>query len=135
MPELSTIQSLVDFGMCIVLWLVQLVIYPGLLYIEESRLVAWHKSYTFRVSFIIMPLMLAQLSFAIYSAWLIRDALNLVVLALVLTCWILTFCISVPLHNRINIGDLNPNVRKRLIQTNWSRTVVWTLIFGLGLFA
>jgi hypothetical protein len=130
---MSELHSLVDFGICIVLWLVQLVIYPSFLRIDESQLLLWHKAYTFRVSFVIMPLMLTQLAMAVAAVatpagtW--KDGL---VLALVLLCWLLTFLISVPLHQKIDQGDAGAVYRQRLIWTNWPRTFLWTLIFLLG---
>ena len=133
MPDLSEIQTLVDFGMVVVLWLVQLVIYPSLLRIEPCQLTRWHQAYTFRVSFIIMPLMLAQLALAVIAAlsgsatWL--DGL---VLALVLVCWGLTFFVSVPLHKKIDAGDPSDATRTALVRTNWPRTWLWTAIFCLG---
>ena len=67
MITITELHSLVDFGMCVVLWLVQLVIYPSFLRVKTSDLLAWHKAYTFRVSFVILPLMFGQLVLAILS--------------------------------------------------------------------
>ena len=120
--------------MLVVLWLVQLVIYPSFLRIEPGQLMVWHQVYTFRVSFVIIPLMLAQLALAVAAAlsdtaiWLDR-----LVLALVLVGWALTFFVSVPLHRRIDKGDLDLSTRQALIRTNWPRTILWTGIFCLGL--
>lgn len=131
MPEL---HSLIDFGMCVTLWLVQLVIYPSFLRIEDSQLIRWHKTYTFRVSFVIMPLMLAQLALAVAAVFADpAQRLDWLILGLVLLCWLLTFFVSVPLHRKIDEGDPTQAFRKRLIQTNWPRTVLWTVIFLLGL--
>ena len=67
MITIPEIHSLVDFGMCVVLWLVQLVIYPSFLRVKTSELPTWHKAYTFRVSLVILPLMFGQLLLAIFS--------------------------------------------------------------------
>lgn len=133
---MTELHSLVDFGMCVVLWLVQLVIYPSFLRIEDSRLIAWHKTYTFRVSFVIMPLMLAQLTLAVSAALAASGQwLDWLVIGLVLLCWMLTFFVSVPLHRKIDEGDPTQAFRRRLIRTNWPRTVLWTAIFILGFFS
>ena len=55
MITIPEIHSLVDFGMCVVLWLVQLVIYPSFLRVDSNDFLAWHKAYTSRVSFVILP--------------------------------------------------------------------------------
>jgi DMSO reductase anchor subunit len=130
-PEL---HSLVDFGMCVVLWLVQLVIYPSFLRVEPSALVAWHKVYTFRVSFVILPLMLGQLALAILTVLDHPSILEWTAFALVIVCWILTFFVSVPLHRKIEQNDSTRETRQKLITTNWPRTILWSVIFGLGLF-
>ena len=132
MITISEIHSLVDFGMCVVLWLVQLVIYPSFLRIELSELPAWHKAYTFRVSFVILPLMLGQLMLAILGLWGDPSILEWVAFAFVLVCWILTFFVSVPLHRKIEQNDTTKETRQKLITTNWPRTILWSLIFGLG---
>ncbi|MEC7274574.1 MAG: hypothetical protein VXU48_04950 [Verrucomicrobiota bacterium] len=132
MITISEIHSLVDFGMCVVLWLVQLVIYPSFLRIEPSELPAWHKAYTFRVSFVILPLMLGQLMLAILGLWGDPSILEWVAFAFVLVCWILTFFVSVPLHRKIEQNDTTKETRQKLITTNWPRTILWSLIFGLG---
>ncbi len=127
------LHTLADFGMCVVLWLVQLVIYPSFLRIQDSQLIAWHKAYTFRVSFVIMPLMLSQLGFSVYAVIVDTNWQGWLVLCLVLTCWGLTFFLSVPLHQKIDCGDPAQAIRRRLIQTNWPRTILWTMIFALGI--
>ena len=131
-PEL---HSLVDFGMCVVLWLVQLVIYPSFLRLESSELLAWHKAYTFRVSFVILPLMFGQLALSILSILEDPSILEWLAFAFVLVCWILTFFVSVPLHRKIEQNDNTSETRQKLITTNWPRTILWSVIFGLGLFS
>ena len=134
MITITELHSLVNFGMCVVLWLVQLVIYPSFLRVEPSELIAWHKAYTFRVSFVILPLMLGQLVIAILSVWEDPSILEWVAFTFVLVCWILTFFVSVPLHRKIEQNDTTRETRQKLIATNWPRTILWSVIFGLGLF-
>ena len=120
--------------MCVVLWLVQLVIYPSFLRFESSELIAWHKAYTFRVSFVILPLMFGQLALSILSVVGDPSILEWTAFAFVLVCWILTFFVSVPLHRKIEQNDTTRETRQKLISTNWPRTILWSVIFGLGLF-
>ena len=134
MMTISELHSLVDFGMCVVLWLVQLIIYPSFLRVESSELLAWHKAYTFRVSFLILPLMFGQLLLAILSVIEGPDILDWIAFASVLVCWILTFFVSVPLHRKIEQNDTTWETREKLIMTNWPRTILWSVIFGLGVF-
>ena len=39
-------RLIIDFGLVILIWLTQLVIYPGMRFIPKDRLVKWHQSYT-----------------------------------------------------------------------------------------
>ena len=134
MITISELHSLVDFGMFVVLWLVQLVIYPSFLRIESSDLLAWHKAYTLRVSFVILPLMFGQLALSILSVVGDASILEWTAFVFVLVCWILTFFVSVPLHRKIEQNDVTRETRQKLITTNWPRTILWSVIFGLGLF-
>jgi hypothetical protein len=133
--ELNHLRTLLDFGMVVVLWLVQLVIYPSFLRCELSQLVDWHRSYTRRVAWVILPLMFAQLPAVAWLTWERPGSLNLAALASLLACWVLTFTVSVPLHRRIDSGDTDAKAVKKLIRTNWPRTLLWSLVFVLGLFA
>ena len=133
MITITEIHSLVNFGMCVVLWLVQLVIYPSFLRVKTSELLAWHKAYTFRVSFVILPLMFGQLVLTILSIMEDPSILEWLAFAFVLVCWILTFFVSVPLHRKIEQNDTTRETRQKLIMTNWPRTILWSLIFSLGL--
>jgi DMSO reductase anchor subunit len=101
---------------------------------ESSELIAWHKAYTFRVSFVILPLMFGQLALSILSVVGDASILEWTAFAFVLVCWILTFFVSVPLHRKIEQNDITRETRQKLITTNWPRTILWSVIFGLGLF-
>ncbi len=133
--ELSELRTLLDFGMVVILWLVQLVIYPGFKTCELTRLVEWHRAYTRRVAWVIIPVMFTQLPLV---AWLCSQhpsAANIAALSALLVCWLLTFAVSVPLHRRIDAGDTRAETVERLIRTNWPRTFLWSAAFALGLFA
>ena len=61
--------------------------------------------------------------------------MNLLILALVLSTWVVTFFVSVPLHNQISSGVDIQQASSKLVSTNWIRTIQWTLIFLLGLLS
>lgn len=132
--ELSMVRNLVDFGMMILLWLVQLVIYPSFSQISSQNLVSWHRVYTQRVSLIIVPLMFGQLALSSYLTWTHPSPINGLILLLVVICWLLTFRLSVPLHTKIQAGEGDPLTLRKLVVTNWPRTALWTAIFLLGFF-
>lgn len=123
---------LLDFGMCVLLWLVQLIIYPSFLRVREDALVAWHRVYTFRLSLIVIPLMIGQLALVLYASIQTPTLASLIGLGLLLVCWMLTFFVSVPLHHKVQAGEGTQDVLNRLVQTNWPRTILWTLVLVVG---
>jgi hypothetical protein len=132
MMDLNDLRTVLDFGMVVLLWLVQRVIYPSFLECSEERLVVWHKTYVKRVGPIIMPMMLMQLFCLAWLTYKNPDPANLVALVALIACWVLTFAVSVPLHQKIDAGDTSRKTICSLIHTNWPRTILWTLVFVLG---
>lgn len=129
---LYELRQPIDFGLVVLLWLVQCIIYPSFLQVTPDRLIDWHATYTRRMGYIVAPMMFAQLGLSVLGVWQTGTALAWLDLLLVLSCWVLTFTLSVPLHNRIAAGDIDPQILGRLVVTNWPRTLLWTLIFALG---
>jgi len=130
--ELHEIRTLLDFGMLVILWLVQLVIYPSFLSCDSAKLTDWHKAYTQRVGWVIIPIMFTQLPLVAWMTWAGQDIRHILSLFLLILCWVLTFAVSVPLHRKIDAGDTSEATLRRLVSTNWPRTVLWTVVFFLG---
>ena len=126
-------QLLFDFGLVVLIWLVQLIIYPSFCKMQAEDLKNWHRSYTQRISIVVMPLMLGQLFILIYQVWNEVSALNLATLAMVLGAWLITFLFFVPAHNKITSGNFNQRSLKKLVEVNWWRTVLWSLVFLINL--
>ncbi len=59
--SLAIIRLLLDFGLVVLIWIIQRIVYPGFLHYSTENLVVWHRQYTSRFSAIVIPLMLAQL--------------------------------------------------------------------------
>jgi DMSO reductase anchor subunit len=127
---LSTI--LFDTGCFVLTWLVQLVIYPSFEYYEYADLKRWHSKYTKRISLLVMPLMIGQLltNTVAYFQWF--SNLILVKLLLILTIWLVTFLVFVPMHKKITRITENKN-SKVLVHKNWTRTVLWSLVFVISI--
>jgi len=123
------LRLLIDFGLVILIWLVQLVVYPGFLFFAKDDLIRWHKKYTPRITFIVLPLMLGQLM--LYGALLQegKTFYSIGSFVLVLLAWLLTFTVFVPRHKEISKGSYSENILTQLVKYNWSRTLIWTLLF------
>lgn len=119
--ELKLAHLLLTTSLMTLIWLIQILHYPTFHHIERmkfSRFAGFHSS---RISFIVMPLMLAELVLCLLT-W---DYISLFLVALI---WISTFTLQVPCHHSFATGYSEVTV-KRLISTNWIRTLLWTVKF------
>lgn len=130
--SVEIVQLLVDFGMVVLIWIVQLIIYPSFLYYDARNLDIWHSQYTARFMFIVMPLMLVQLGIAIYQFILSIELFTLIHLALVGLLWASTFLQFIPMHSKISSGEGSRVLLNSLVSKNWGRTFLWTLLFVLS---
>ena len=131
--NLELARLLLDFGLMVLIWIIQLVVYPGLCHYPMRELDAWHKLYKNRIAIIVGPLMLAQLVVVVFQFLAVQNAYTWTSLIIALGLWILTFLIFVPLHNSIKPEVSCDEITKELVQKNWWRTGLWTLLFILSL--
>ncbi|GAA4273776.1 hypothetical protein U6A24_02435 [Aquimarina gracilis] len=118
-----------DFGMVVLIWIVQLVVYPGLKFYQKNDLIQWHKRYIIKIAYVVMPLMIGQLSLAIVKVFTMFSPDHLIILALITFVWISTFFQFLPMHNQISFGDSDDLILDQLIRKNWFRTVLLILVF------
>lgn len=130
---METISLIIDFGMLVLIWMVQLLIYPGFKYFEREQLIIWHTKYSRNMTFIVMPLMLSQLLLHSYTTYMGFSLIQLLILVLVILSWILTFTIFVPLHQKIGNNRFEKQDLFHLDSFNWWRTIIWSAIFVLAL--
>lgn len=127
----SVLRIAFDTAALVLIWLVQLVIYPVFLEMEDAGFRRWHPVYTRRVTYVVMPIMLGQ---AALYAGLVITAPTLEVLlngALVVAMWIVTFLTAVPLHAALDGPDEHLPLATRLLAVNWWRTAGWSVIWGV----
>lgn len=125
-------KELSDFGLLILIWLVQLIIYPSFTFMEKANLIAWHPKYTAMISIVVMPLMLFQLASTFYLTYSTFNYILLAQCVLIVLLWAATFFQAVPLHNQIDSGIEIKKAADKLVQANWKRTIMWTLIVILN---
>jgi len=126
--SIAIFRLLFDFGLVVLIWIIQAVVYPSFLFYNKENLIAWHKIYTSRFSIIVIPLMLGQLGISIYLFILsatIYTVLSLVIISLV---WLSTFLQFVPIHSSISKGKVNKSMLVSLVNKNWIRTLLWTIL-------
>jgi hypothetical protein len=122
-----TIANLsLSWGLMVLIWLVQIIIYPGFIRIPGSEFRQYHAWYMRRIAVIVSPLMVAELTAV--AAWLYfqpqaRPAYFSA--AAVFTVWGSTLALQVPIHRRLQHGKDAALIR-RLVATNWIRTAAWS---------
>jgi len=130
---ISLIRLLLDFGMLVLIWLVQRIIYPSFLHYSDKQLLHWHAIYTKRFSYIVITLMLGQLGVSIYQLFMKVDLYTILSLSIIIVLWVSTFIQFVPIHSQISKGHSSSQLLNSLIQKNWIRTILWTLMFLMGM--
>jgi hypothetical protein len=63
--DFNIIKLLFDAGLFVLIWMVQLMVYPSFLYYEKQNLVKWHNHYVKGLAIIVIPIMFGQLIIAI----------------------------------------------------------------------
>lgn len=131
--DLITARLIIDFGAVVLIWMVQLVVYPSFLYYTETNLKKWHQIYTKQITFVVAPLMFAQTG--VIAAQFINN-LNWYSVTSALVCaslWLLTFFEAVPLHAQIDKKSNLNKIAKKLVRINKKRTALWTVLFILSI--
>lgn len=125
----------IDFALVVLIFMVQLLIYPSFRFFEAAGLAAWHRIYTRNMTFIVAPLMIAQLGLAMYffKVFPAMFAPNVIYMTLVSACWLVTFFIFIPLHARIDKEPAHKNLSIKLTNLNWIRVALWVLILALDI--
>lgn len=128
-------KLIIDFGLVILIWMTQLVVYPSFTYYEESDLMQWHQRYTVAVSIIVMPLMLGQVLVHGVNLYQSFSFIGILTVSFIACAWINTFFFAVPLHNKIGSGEEVLKNAARLVQINWYRTGLWSAVFLMDLIS
>lgn len=132
--ELLTILFLiVNSGLVVLIWMVQLIVYPSFLFYNKENLVQWHNIYTKRIAVIVVPLMLIQLVLSILNTVVSFSIINLTIALLVLFLWVFTFTSFAPVHFKISENRFQQTQLQQLVNRNWIRTIIWSFILGLSL--
>ncbi|MDA9938387.1 hypothetical protein OAA90_03220 [Salibacteraceae bacterium] len=126
-------RLIVDFGLLVLIWMTQLIVYPAFVQLDEETLQRWHPRYNQMITAIVAPLMFAQLGLVSWELLQNPSFYAWASMLLVLAAWGLTFLQAVPLHGKIAKGKGIRSIAEKLVRVNWPRTAVWTVIFLLSL--
>ncbi len=133
-PITYAAEALFDFGLVILILIVQIIIYPSFRFYELDRLKKIHSRYTRSITMMVMPLMILQIAMKIYMLWTKLYWLESIALLIVLIIWFITFRYAVPIHNDIQKASSSMVFSQDLVKINSYRTLLWCCIFLLTLF-
>ena len=128
------IRLITDFGLLVLIWIVQLVIYPSFQYYQSQDLHNWHRQYTSRITTVVLPLMFTQLVVTVLQILTEITLYSGISMLIVLALWLLTFLVFVPLHQKIEHQTYETKSLSKLVKFNWLRTGLWSILFLISLF-
>ena len=113
------------------IWTIQLVHYPGFLKVGAEGFLVYQQAHMRTISYLVIPLMLSELALGVMLQWThwkdpIHGTVYLATLSLLLI-WLSTWFISSPLHGKLLQIGFDPSTIRKLVNTNWIRTVCWSL--------
>jgi hypothetical protein len=114
-------------GLC---WLVQRVQYPLMALVGNSGFQSYETAHIARISPIVAPPMLLELTTGIAltatAGPAFRQPVFMLSLGILFAIWVSTFALQVPLHNQLTAG-FDAAAHTSLVSTNWLRTLGWSL--------
>ena len=123
---LSDIHFLSTSLMVGIIWVIQLLHYPTFHFIKESDYVEFQHFHMQRISFIVVPVMIIELLSGFMLVYYFRSNLLILCLIILLVIWLITFVFFTKLHQSL-LGGYDKIIVDKLVQINWSRTVLWSL--------
>ena len=112
-----------------VIWFMQVIYYPSFRILDTDRISQATQLYRQRAAWVIMPVMLVEMSTGILlmsSSWVTQYGKSLVAnLAILFLIWGITLVKMSPLHSRLS-SEMEEGTIQSLISTNGLRTVLWT---------
>ena len=109
-----------------IIWVIQLLHYPTFNFIREDDYVEFQHFHMQRISFIVIPVMITELISCFMLVYYFRSYLLILCLIILLVIWLITFVFFTKLHQSL-LSGYDKMIVDKLVQINWSRTVLWSL--------
>lgn len=125
MNPASSVHLAATWGLVGLIWTIQCVHYPLFSRVGRESFPAYHRSHTRLITWIVAPLMAAELLTAA-ALWMGPcSPLFFWSLPPLAFNWLSTACIQIPLHNRLARG-FDARTHSLLVLSNIPRTLAWT---------
>ncbi len=131
---LETVRLICDSALLVLIWMVQLIVYPSFSFYKVIDLYKWHETYTKRISVIVIPLMFGQSITVGIQVFLKQDFYTVTSSVLVIMVWLSTFLQFVPLHRNISKKVKVEESVEKLKLKNGLRTALWSCLFLLTIY-
>lgn len=115
------------------IWMVQVVHYPLFARVGAQGYRDYQLAHQALISLIVGPAMLVEAGAAVLLMLAKRDAWTMTAAGLLVVIWLSTAFLQVPMHNALSHG-FDAEAHTRLVQTNWLRTIAWTLRGAIALY-
>ncbi len=130
----NLVSTITMFG---IIWFVQIVHYPLFGAIGKEHFCSYEKKHQQLTTFVVAPPMLLELASSISLVLVefkcMETWIPIAGLSLTIAIWLSTFLIQVPLHAKL--GDrFEERHHSRLVNSNWIRTVMWSLRVPLAVW-
>ena len=126
MTAILLLHAASTLAMTGLIWFVQIVHYPLFAYAESGDFRGFAADHQRRTGAVVGPLMLAEAGTAALLLFPPQDSPTAWIGgALLASIWLSTALVQVPLHRRLAAG-YDARAARRLVATNWWRTLAWT---------
>jgi hypothetical protein len=125
---IETLHLVATLFMAGVIVFVQVVHYPLMRHVGAAEFLGYERQHTVRTGWVVIPPMVVELGCSLWIAAMSLGsadaAMALAGLALLAVIWVSTGLLQGPAHGRL-IRGFDAEVHRRLLLTNWIRTVAW----------
>lgn len=123
---LLTAHAFITLFMTGLIWFVQIVHYPLFNRVGKVDFAGYEQQHTRRTGWVVGGPMLLELGLATALAWSPGGTKAWCGLILLGVIWLSTAVWQVPMHRRLERG-FDQSVHRRLVRSNWARTIAWSL--------
>lgn len=124
---LLLINAVLSWFLTGLIWTIQVVHYPLFLRVPERDFAAYEKEHQWRVSVLVMVAMPLEVLATAALLWSnMTNPLYLLAALMVVIVWLSTAVLQGPIHGRIE-RTYDRRLIRRLVDTNWIRTIAWTV--------
>jgi hypothetical protein len=107
------------------IWVIQVVQYPSFIHIPSEAFEKYHNFHTIYISLIVGFPMFLELFSSVWIYWESRSKSDMFSLFLVISVWLVTFFMIVPIHDQLAKG-FDEDLIQKLVSYNWIRTILWS---------